>query len=418
MKKYIYILIIYLYGSTGLFSQITVHFAQNTKGRLFMFSYYPQNTKNLPIGTVEIKDEIASFETTRFKPGIYTLYFSETNSIKRAPYIEILIDKEGDQYQIYWNPHTNFVWFENSPQNQFIHSLEKQVFMLYAQENLLDTGLKNFQAAKDLQKDILAEKNAVKEKRKKLLATTLTNSNKWDDYLFAADTVDFHTKNATQFWKTVNIEDLYLWSTPYRNVVFRRWQTLCQENQVKDSSSTIEIAYIKGIITAMGKNPKLHLFLNDWLYQNYDYNSANDFFLAGLEALVGLTNAQEDQKKIWETIYTNYLPLATGTNHDVEEISKAKLIQENDLSLNVVYYSESCGACADALKKLNDIAVKTIAVRVSSSEQSLVKRNECTNIVFYDPIVTDSYLKFVQRGTPAIYSLAKKDTKWVIEHVE
>lgn len=312
---------------------------------------------------------------------------------------------------MYWIPETGFLKLMDAPINSNFQGVLEEYILLKTELNNIKKAEDTF-TSKDLQHALQDEKKALLKTIDKLLVKTKTNREILDNYLLYIEEFEAKEKTTKDFWTAVHTKEPLLWSTPYQYSVLRKWRRVSQETT--STATEQEHHFIDGVITHLGQNLDLHPFLKDWLGSQYNNNKMNDFYLHGLNSLLALPNAKNEYKLLWKNLIDLYTPLAQGSVVDVSGIKAQGLIQAEDDQVQVVFYSESCGHCVSALEQLKQAQDKVIAVRVFASENSIIKEDDFPSILFYHPEDPTIYETYVERGTPAIFTLVPEAGDWVI----
>jgi hypothetical protein len=396
-------------------AQITVYLPPAFKeGHVYLFSYYPNNTKNQPLSQANVTEGIAIVDVLTLKEGIYSIYYAKDDLLQEFPFIDVVIDSNEHSHTIFWNPANNYVFFDHAPQSfllnqsKFKWNLLQQQLKFHTDNQLVfsDNGLLN------KRKDALGQ--SINAQLKELEEGIKNNSTQWDNYLMYLNNSDESAYLST-FWNNLTANESYLFHTPLMNWVLNKWWT-GQKKLHENELSHFE-GFIDSLLFNIGKTEEGIVFIDSWINTNYDYNSTNTYFVIALKKMLQLKKASENQLIAWESKLLMHENFKIGQPFDIP-IPIKPLIKTKDSTVVLLFYSNSCGSCKEVFEQLKSTTLKVIAICTKCEiENKLIEEDKYPEIVFYHPEEKDNYLKYVTRGTPSLYYLKYENSTWIIEEM-
>jgi hypothetical protein len=395
-------------------AQITVYLPPAFKeGHVYLFSYYPNNTKNQPLSQANVTEGKAILDVRTLKEGIYSIYYAKDHILQESSFIDVVIDSNENTHTIFWNPSNNYVFFDNAPQSFVLNQskfkwnlLQQQLkFNIDNQLVFKDYGLFNL-------KDTLGQN--INQQLKELEESIKNNSTQWDNYLMYLENSDNSVYLST-FWNNLTPNESYLFHTPLMNRVLNKWWI--DQKKVHENELSHFEGFIDSLLFNIGKTEEGIVFIDNWINTNYDYNSTNTYFVIALKKMLQLKKASENQLIAWESKLLMHENFKIGQPFDIP-IPIKSFIQTNENKIVLLFYSNSCGSCKEVLEQLKNTTQKVLAICTKcETESTQIEEDKYPSIVFYHPEEKDSYLKYVTRGTPSLYYLKNTNSTWVLEEM-
>lgn len=391
------------------YAQIRVNLPNIASGTLVLYSYYPAK---MPATVGEIVNGTCTLtmDYKNLKDGMYSLYYTNNNSIQGAPFIDLWITKDESSFDVFWAPGWPFLDFYGSPINKEYHKRKKEI-------SDLQTELEKYLAAK--QNFLTAPEALVKQWTHNLDSFeqrlhNISNQLELNKTLYMRPLLfsvqKTHAFEKPDFSKTLIARD-------YHTSIVSQYIEYLSQPFIKEGTLDSEKKFLSLIVDKLANNSEGINYLLSWADVYYDLNSKHDLYLFFFEQLAKSSAASAEQKKLWNEIVQN------GQHLKIGQVFPKYLLPENasrtkEEKLCLILYSESCGSCAEALEKFNSSKNlgKRIAIRVKLAEESasFVQADKYPNIEFYYPSDIEKYQDYKPRGTPTVIYLEKKSKEWLI----